>query len=101
MAKTIQLKHPATLGERTITEITLQRPKYRHFLAVDTHPLNSIASDIALIASLSGEAETLIQELDVEDIAALREALVPAWTSFFDSSKPYDENPPKPEPAKP
>jgi hypothetical protein len=75
----------------------LRRPKYRNFIATDGHALDDNAKDVALIASLSGESESIINEIDIDDIAVLRDALIPVWFSFFDSSKPYIENPPQPE----
>ena len=44
--KTFYLKHPVSLGERTITELTLQDPHVRHLMRTDAYGVNTIAADV-------------------------------------------------------
>ena len=64
---TIYLKHPAALGERSITELTLQNPTVQHMMRTDGHDLQSVGADVALLSALSGESEELIKRIHIED----------------------------------
>ena len=70
--KTFYLKHPVSLGERTITELTLQDPHVRHLMRTDAYGVNTIAADVALCSALSGESEALLANLHIEDWALIR-----------------------------
>ena len=94
----IVLKHPVTVGERTVTELTLQDPKVRHLKRTDGHELNSIAADVALLSALSGEPELVIDQIDLKDWAVLRIHLQRIYFVFFgvDPDKtPQSEGEPK------
>ncbi|GHV20797.1 hypothetical protein FACS189494_05250 [Spirochaetia bacterium] len=97
MAKVFKLTHPVTKGELTVTEITLQRPKTKDFIAVGTLPADCAGADACLISSLSGLPESVINMIDIDDLAKLRFEIARVWESYF-TGKPYIENPtPPPE----
>lgn len=77
------LKMPVTVGERTVTELKFHRPKVRDFLRTDGHGIDSIGADQALCSSLSGEPEIIIQAIDVDDWAVIREEIKRVWFQFF------------------
>lgn len=77
------LKYPVTVGERTVTELKFHRPKVRDFLRTDGRDIDSIGADQALCSALSGESETIIQAIDIEDWAVIRIELKRVWLNFF------------------
>jgi hypothetical protein len=91
------LKHPFKVGEMQVTEVTIQRPKTKDFIAVGSNPIDSAAADAALLASLSGLPESVIDQIDIDDLSILRFNLARVWESYF-TSKPYTENPTEAEP---
>jgi len=92
MAKTIKLKHPFKVGELNVDAITIQRPKTKDFIAVGVIPLGSVAADAALLSSLSGLPESVIAQIDIDDLSVLRYDIARVWDSYF-TSKEYNENP--------
>ena len=72
MAKTIILKHPLKVGELTVTDITLQRPKTKDFIALGMLPYDCAEADARLLVSVSGLPESVIGQIDIEDWAILR-----------------------------
>jgi hypothetical protein len=100
MAKTIILKHPVKVGELTVTEITLHRPKTKDFIAIGTLPYDCAGADARLAASVSGLPESVIGQIDIDDWAILRVDLARIWGSYF-TGMPYQENPTKEEQATP
>ena len=80
---TIYLKHAATLGERTITELTLQEPTVMHIMRTDGHELNTIGADVALLSALSGESEEILKRIHIEDWAGIRYELQKVYAVFF------------------
>ena len=100
MAKTIELKFPVTVGELTVDRLTLRRPKTKDFIAVGEHPYGTTAADCALLASLSGLPESVISQIDIDDLSILRFELARVWDSYF-TTKPYIENPTIEEKAAP
>lgn len=88
---TIKLLHTATKGERTISELVFQKPKIKHFLALDAYPQGSLAGDIALTSALTGEPEILIGELDPEDWPKVRAYLSILADIFFGVPKAASE----------
>ena len=97
MAIKYLLKHPFKVRELEVKEITIQRPKTKDFIAVGSNPVDSAAADAALLASLSGLAESVIDQIDIDDLAMLRFYLARVWESYF-TTKPYIENPTIAEP---
>lgn len=95
------LKKPATKGERTIKQLEIARPKVAHFARTDGHPTDSIAADRALLSALTGEPELLLDEIDIEDWANIRQILERIWLQFFNIKPVYSENPPKQEAGQP
>jgi hypothetical protein len=91
------LKHPLKIGELDVTEVTIQRPKTKDFIAVGEHHYGTMAADAALIASLSGLPESVIDQIDIDDLSILRFNLARVWDAYF-TTKPYVENPTEAEP---
>ena len=77
------LKTPVSVGERTVTELKFHRPKGRDFLRTDGHTIDTVGADQALCSALSGEPEIIIQEIDVDDWAVIRNELSRIWYQFF------------------
>jgi len=98
MAKKIELKHPVTVGELKITEVTIQRPKTKDFIAVGNTPVDSAAADAALFSSLSGLPMSVVAQIDIDDWSIIRTELALVWAAYF-TSKEYDENPTSAEAA--
>jgi hypothetical protein len=92
MAKKFELKHPFSVGELKVTELTIQRPKTKDFIAVGTNSVDSAAADAALLASLSGLPLSVIEQIDIDDFSIIRNELARIWVSYF-TSKEYNENP--------
>jgi len=99
MAKKIELKHPFTVGELLVKEVTIQRPKTKDFIAVGTAPIESAAADAALFSSLSGLPMSVVQQIDIDDWSVIRTELALVWASYFSSTE-YNENPTGAETAK-
>ena len=78
VSNSITLKHPITTtfrssaGEReeTVTEVTVRRPKAKDLRVVDA-ATGEVAQAIALMAQLTTLTVAQIDDLDVEDFAAL------------------------------
>jgi hypothetical protein len=98
VAKTIELKHAVTVGELTVKEITLQRPRTKDFIAVGSTPADSAAADAVLFSSLSGLPMSVVSQIDIDDWSIIRTELAFVWASYF-TSKEYSEDPTKAEPA--
>lgn len=81
--KTIRLKTPVTLGERTIEELNIARPKTRDLLRLDAHTGGQWAAEIALLSSLTGEPEELLYEIDCEDYPLIHTQMQMLWLSYF------------------
>jgi hypothetical protein len=92
MAKRIELKHPFSVGEMKITEVTIQRPKTKDFIAVGSAPVDSAAADAALFSSLSGLPMSVVTQIDIDDWSMIRTELALVWASYFTSME-YSENP--------
>lgn len=81
--KTIRLKTPVTLGERTIEELNIARPKTRDLLRLDVHAGRQWASEIALLSSLTGEPEELLYEIDHADYPLIHTQMQMLWQTYF------------------
>jgi len=97
MAIKYVLKMPFKVGELEVKEVTIQRPKTKDFIAVGEHPYGTTAADAAILASLSGLPESVIGQIDIDDLSILRFSLARVWDSYF-TGKPYVENPTEAEP---
>lgn len=92
------LKHPASLGERTITELNLQEPRVEHMVRTDGKDISSVGADIALLSALSGEPESLLAKIHLEDWAEIRGVLQKVYAIFFGitvEDRQVEENPTK------
>jgi len=92
MAKKIELKRPFNVGELKVTEVTIQRPKTKDFIAVGTAPVDSAAADAALFSSMSGLPMSVVDQIDIDDWSRIRTELALVWNSYF-TTKEYEENP--------
>jgi hypothetical protein len=93
MEKVFTLKYPVTVGEHTCTELRLQRPKTKDFIAIGTHLVGTVAAETALLSSITGEPEIVISQLDIDDWAKLRYEIARIWEAYFDASNGYTLNP--------
>lgn len=84
--KKIELLHPVKAEGRTISALTMRRPKVRD----DRDARRAAASDdagereLALFGNLCGEPPEVMEELDMEDYRRLQET----FTGFFAGKSP-------------
>lgn len=71
--KTVKLKDPIQFGSETISELVLQKPKAKHFRALPTQP--DTGDILNLAGKLCGQPPSVIDELSIEDMAAVMEAV--------------------------
>ncbi len=82
--KTLTLKSPVTKGERTIRELNFQEPKVKHILCLDAcADKESYGADLALTAALTGEPESLLQEMEPEDWHRVQGVLAEVYGRFM------------------
>ena len=79
----IYLKHPVSLGERTVSELHFQEPCLLHMMRTDGHNINDVGADIALLSALTGEPEEIIKNIHIEDWAPIRYELQKIYAVFF------------------
>lgn len=72
MAK-FTLKHPIQFGSETVTELDLRAPKARDFRKMPMQPTMGDIMD--LIAALSGRPPSVVDEMHVEDLAEVANAV--------------------------
>ena len=92
MAIRFELKRPFKVGELSVTEVIIQRPKTKDFVAVGSIPADSAEADAALLSSLSGLPMSAVLQIDIDDLSRIRTQLALVWTAYF-TSKEYVENP--------
>ncbi|MDR0322359.1 MAG: phage tail assembly protein [Treponema sp.] len=92
MAQKFVLKHPFKVGELEVTEVIIQRPKTKDFIAVGMNPAGSVAADAALLSSITGLPGTVIDQIDIDDLSVIQYEVSRIWDCYF-STKPYVENP--------
>lgn len=86
------LKTPVAVGERTVEVLKFHRPKVRDFMRTDGHGLDSVGADVAACSALTGEPETIIQAIDIDDWAVIRVEIGKVWLRFF-GVKPKETDP--------
>ena len=97
--ETVILRKPLTLGERTVNELNFQPPKVKDLLAAGMHPEGSIGFTRALLSSLTGESELIINEMIPEDWADCLVILSRTYMRFtghinlIDTKEEEKENP--------
>ncbi len=98
----IQLKYPATSGQRTIAELKLKdRPLVRDVMRTDDCRTDSVEADIKLLSALSGEPEKILENIDIDDWAIIRVELQKIWLRFFGiNEKEVKEEDPQNAPEK-
>lgn len=80
----ITLKHPVTIGEKVIAELTFRRPKMKDF---DGLPL--VLTEFTHLKKLAGrlcdQPDVVMNEIDVEDVGIINDTvtdfLVPSPTT--------------------
>ena len=88
-----KLKHPVTVGEYHCEELALVRPRTKDFVAVGPRELGTVGADVALLASITGQPEVVIDQLDIDDLAKLRYECARIWAAYFDQIDGYSLNP--------
>jgi hypothetical protein len=76
----VKLRIPLQKGEVKYEELTLKPPVLRDILRTDGHAPDSVGYARALLSSLSGVPEVILDQLVPEDWADLR--LILAWTNM-------------------
>ncbi len=71
MSETIQLEYPIEAEGRTITAITLRRPKARDLKKMERSSGGDIAKSIEFVADLAELPPAAIEELDGADFQCL------------------------------
>ncbi|MFM8745087.1 MAG: phage tail assembly protein [Aestuariivirga sp.] len=74
----VKLSHPLRLGDRTIAEVTIRRPKVRDLRAMEKarEPgASEIDQGIAMAAVLCGLPLEALDEMDAADFASISEVL--------------------------
>ncbi|MGL4987604.1 MAG: phage tail assembly protein [Treponemataceae bacterium] len=99
----VTLQHPVTLGEVTVSELEFPEViETRHILATDGCLAGSVAADNALLESLTGVSQTIINKIEISDRAKLNVELSRIWHVYFGLKDTYvaggdTRNPPKAE----
>jgi len=102
--ETVKLRAPIRKGEVEYKEITLRPPVLRDIVRTDGHDPNSVGYARALLSSLSGLPEALLDQLVPEDWADLRLILARTNMRFMGivnllDKKETEEEPEDPTPA--
>ncbi|MEL3907909.1 MAG: phage tail assembly protein [Treponemataceae bacterium] len=79
----VYLKHPVTLGERTVTELHFQEPSVMHMMRTDGHDINNVGADVELVSALTGEPAEIIKRIHIEDWPSIRYKLQNIYAVFF------------------
>lgn len=74
--KIIKLTEPVTVGSKTVTELRIRPLKAKHLRGIKIG-YDGIDSDVMLdlVSKITGELPAVIDELSIEDLAALGEAV--------------------------
>ncbi|MDR1286761.1 MAG: phage tail assembly protein [Treponema sp.] len=89
--ETVTLRHPVTVGERTVTELRFKPPKVKDLLQAGAYPEGSIAFTHALLSSLTGEPAIIINELVPEDWADSLVILSRTYQRFTGAISLFDQ----------
>ena len=96
---TVKLRVPIKKGEVEVKDITLKPPLLRDILRTDGHDPDSVGYALALLSSLSGLPEVLLDQLVPEDWADIRLILAQTNMRFMglvnllDKKEEEDEDP--------
>lgn len=96
----IVLRVPLTVGQRTVTELNLRAPKLKDLLRMDAYPEGSYGASRALLSSLSGEPEVILDELLPEDWADCLVILTRAYQRFCGFINLFDKKEEREDPTK-
>lgn len=74
--KIIKLSEPVTVGSKTVTELRIRPLKAKHLRGIK-FGYDGIDSDVMLdlVSKITGELPAVIDELSIEDLVALGEAV--------------------------
>jgi len=89
--ETVILRNPLKLGERVVSELSFKPPKVKDLMAAGSYPEGSIAFTRALLSSLTGEPESIINEMIPEDWADCLVILNRTYQRFTGSINLFDE----------
>lgn len=75
--KKIKLREPVTIGDKVVTELTIHRPKAKHLRGIKIG-FDGIEGDVILdlASKLTGELPAVIDELGVEDMMEVFNAVM-------------------------
>lgn len=76
--ETIPLKYPFEVGDKTVTELTVRRPRARDIIALETAQSRGASQSelgLALVASINGFQEADLLDMDTEDLVEVSERL--------------------------
>lgn len=68
---TVTLEYPITIGKLTTSELTLRRPKMKDLRKTDLQKSSHTTWTATMIASLSGQADRVVDDLDGQDVSVL------------------------------
>lgn len=74
MSKTIKLKHPVTLANSEISEVTIKRPTVKNLKSFDA-PGGDFGRMFELMLSLTGLVGVELEAIDAEDYMAMTEVV--------------------------
>jgi hypothetical protein len=101
--ETIILRVPIKRGDVTVSELNFRPPKIKDALRTDRYENGTVAAALALMSSLTGQPETLLEELMPEDYADCAVILARTNLRFlgqinlFDQQKEENNDPTKAE----
>lgn len=82
------LSETVRLGDREISEIKFHKPRTKDVMRTDGYVTTYVGADVALASALSGESESLIAEILIDDWAEIRVELGKIWKIYFGVKKP-------------
>jgi hypothetical protein len=72
--ETIRLRAPIKVGEYEVAELNVRPPVVKDILRTDGHAPESVGYVLALMSSLTGQPEAVLEKLVPEDYADIRVA---------------------------
>lgn len=85
----VNLKYPITKGERTLTSLILpDKILVKHIMAGDNYKQGTIEKELAILSSMTGESEIILQEMDAKDWVVIQAKI----KSLLESELEIDED---------
>lgn len=77
----VKLKYPIEANGKTVSEISLRRPKVRDIKNATKSTANAADEEIALVSALSNElSPDQVEEIDMEDFKGIQDFLKPFFS---------------------